>query len=278
MNQRQILHSLLKTERPLVMPDAYDALSARLIQNAGFKAVQCSGFSMALATGCKSEDELSFERNLQITKDIIRSVNIPVMADGEDGFGPPEKVVQTIKSFASIGVSGINLEDQILRSSAPKSVIDTNLMAEKIIAARIAAEECKVPDLVINGRTDALAVAIDKKAGLKEAINRATRYLEVGADLVFVTSVATLYEAKTLAEEIPGPLSIAAGLPYNLDTLSIDDLMNCGLARISLPAIAVFATIQAIKMSLRTIKEKNDLQDLKRNNLLCSIEDLANLK
>jgi 2-methylisocitrate lyase-like PEP mutase family enzyme len=260
------------------MPDAYDALSARLIENAGFKAVQCSGYSMALSAGCKIEDDLSFDRNLQITQDIIHAVSIPVMADGEDGFGPPEKVVATVKAFANIGVSGIHLEDQNLRSSGPKGVIDTGLMVEKIIAARRAADECKVPELVINGRTDALAVSSDRRSGLKEAIDRATRYLEAGADLVFVTSVITLDEAKTLVKEIPGPLSIAIGLPYNIGTLSIDNLKNCGLARISLPTIAVFTTIQAIKQTLRSIYEHDDLQELQRLNLLCSMEDLAKLK
>jgi 2-methylisocitrate lyase-like PEP mutase family enzyme len=278
VNQCQLLRSLLKSERPLVMPDAYDALSARLVENAGFKAVQCSGYSMALSAGCKAEDDFSFERNLQITQDIVRSVSIPVMADGEDGFGPPEEVMATVKAFANIGVSGINLEDQNLRSIGPKGVIDADLMAEKIIAARRAAEEGTVPDLVINGRTDALAVASDRRVGLKDAIDRATRYLEAGADLVFVTSVITLEEAKTLAKEIPGPLSIAAGLPNNIGTLSIDNLKNCGLARISLPTIAVFATIQAIKQTLLSINEYNDLQELQRLNLLCSMEDLVKLK
>ncbi|WP_279342536.1 isocitrate lyase/PEP mutase family protein [Geotalea sp. SG265] len=274
----QILRALLKSERPLLMPDAYDAMSARMIENAGFKAIQCSGFSMALAVGCKTEDDLSLERNLQITQDIIRAVSVPVMADGEDGFGPPEKVAATVKAFVNIGASGINLEDQILRSSGHKGVIDTDLMVEKIIAARKAAEESEMSDLVINGRTDALAVATDRKSGLRDAIDRATRYLESGADLVFVTSVVTLDEAKTLAKEIPGPLSIAAGLPNNIGTLSIDDLTNCGLARISLPTIAVFATIRALKQTFRAFTEKNDLQELQRLNLLCFMDDVAKLK
>lgn len=278
MNQCQILRTLLKSERPLVMPDAYDALSARMIENAGYKAVQCSGYSMALSVGCQSEDDLSLERNLQITRDIVRSVRIPVMADGEDGFGPPDKVMETVKAFVGVGASGINLEDQILRASGPKGVIETGLMVEKILAARQAAAESKVEDLVINGRTDALAVASDRRVGLKDAIDRATRYLEAGADLVFVTSVATLDEAETLAREIPGPLSIAAGLPYNLGTLSMENLQSCGLARISLPTVALFATIQAIKQSLLAIAENNDLQELPRRGLLCSVEDLARLQ
>lgn len=276
--QCQLLRALLKSERPLLMPDAYDAMSARMIENAGFKAVQCSGFSMALSVGCKTEDDLSFERNLQITQDIIRAVSVPVMADGEDGFGPPEKMAATVKAFVNIGASGINLEDQILRASGQKGVIDTDLMVEKIIAARKAAEECEMSDLVINGRTDALAVATDRRRGLRDAIERATRYLESGADLVFVTSVVTLDEAKTLAKEIPGPLSIAAGLPNNIGTLSINDLTNCCLARISLPTIAAFATIQALKQTFRAFTEKNDLQELQRLNLLCSMDDVAKLK
>jgi 2-methylisocitrate lyase-like PEP mutase family enzyme len=275
LNQSQLLRSLLLSERPLLMPDAYDALSARLIENAGFKAVQCSGYSMALSAGCKIEDDFSLERNLQITHDIIRAVSIPVMADGEDGFGPPEKVATTVKSFASIGVSGINLEDQQLRVTGTKEVIDAGLMVEKIIAAR---EAANAPEIVINGRTDALAVASDRANGLREAISRATRYLEAGADLVFVTSVTTLDEARTLTEEIPGPVSIAAGLPNNIATLSIENLKNCGVARISLPTIAVFAAIQAMKQTFHTIMEANELELLQQLRLLCSMEDLAKLK
>lgn len=278
MTHSRLLRSLLKTERPLVMPDAYDALSARMIQNAGFKAVQCSGYSMALSTGCKTEDDFSLERNLQITRDIVNAVTIPVMADGEDGFGSPENVAATVKAFAGIGVSGINLEDQKLRISGDKGVIDAALMSEKIMAAREAAKECNAQDLVINGRTDALAVATDRKTGIKEAISRATRYLDAGADLVFVTSVITLDEAITLTREIPGPVSIAAGLPNNIGTLSMESLKDCGVARISLPTIAVFAAVQAFKGALETIAASNDLQQLQQLNLLCSPQELTKLK
>lgn len=85
MNLRQTLRDLLKTEHPLIMPDAYDGLSARLIEWEGFKAVQCSGFSMALASLAIPEALLSHEQNLAITRDIVNSVKVPVMADGEDG-------------------------------------------------------------------------------------------------------------------------------------------------------------------------------------------------
>ena len=112
MNLRATLRDLLRTERPLIIPDAYDGLSARLIEMIGFKAVQCSGFSMALASRAIPEARLSFEKNLEITRDIVQSVKVPVMADGEDGFGPPSRVFETVGAYIDAGIAGINIEDQ----------------------------------------------------------------------------------------------------------------------------------------------------------------------
>ena len=154
MNKCRLLRSLLASERPLVMPDAYDGLSARLIELAGFKAVQCSGYSMALSARAAKEDDLGFARNLEITRGIVQVVGVPVMADGEDGFGPPARIPETIAAFIDAGVAGINLEDQVLPSGKTKAVIDPMIMVEKIRAARRTAKEKGAPDLVINGRTD----------------------------------------------------------------------------------------------------------------------------
>ena len=169
MNKSTILRRLLTSPDTLVMPDAYDPLSARLIESIGFKAVQCSGYSFALATGCPSEAALGIEKNLAITKAIVEAVDVPVMADGEDGFGDPSVVAETIRAFIRVGVAGINIEDQVLGEPAPKQVVDRSLMIEKIKAARQAAQEEGLPELVINGRTDALAVTSDRNKGMDEA-------------------------------------------------------------------------------------------------------------
>ena len=125
MNKIALLRELLTSPDTLVMPDAYDPLAdRRIIESLGFKAVQCLGHSFALAACCPSEAAFGFERNLALTKNIIEAVSVPVMADGEDGFGDPPVVGQTVRAFIRAGVAGINIEDQLLGQPGPKRVID----------------------------------------------------------------------------------------------------------------------------------------------------------
>jgi 2-methylisocitrate lyase-like PEP mutase family enzyme len=277
MSKTALLRSLLASPGTLVMPDAYDPLSARIIESLGFKAVQCSGHSFSLAACCRSEAEFGFERNIALTRSIVAAVQVPVMADGEDGFGDPPVVAETVRSFIRAGVAGINLEDQILGQPGVRGIVDRGLMVEKIRAAREAARQEGQPDLIINGRTDALALASDRTAGLSESIARANLYLEAGADLAFVVTVATLEEVKTLVREIHGPVSIAAGLPYNIDQLSIANLAACGVARVSLPVIAIHSAIQAIRRTLSAVADSQDFSAIRRENLVCSAEDVSQL-
>ena len=105
MNKSVRLRELITSPEILIMPDAYDPLSARLIETVGFQAVQCSG-SMSLAAGCSSEAALGLERNLAMTRAIVEAVDVPVMADGGDGFGDPAVVADTVRAFLRVGVAG----------------------------------------------------------------------------------------------------------------------------------------------------------------------------
>jgi 2-methylisocitrate lyase-like PEP mutase family enzyme len=276
MNKSTLLRELITSPETLLMPDAYDPLSARLIESLGFKAVQCSGYSFALAAGCSSEATLGLERNLAMTKAIVEAVDVPVMADGEDGFGDPSAVAETVRAFIRVGVAGINIEDQVLGEPTPKRVVDRSLMIEKLKSARKAAQQEGIPDLVVNGRTDALAVASNRAEGLEEAVERANLYLESGADLAFVTGVA-MPEVKTLVDGIHGPVSIAAGLPNNMNTLSIAELTACGVARVSLPIIVVLCAIRAIGRTLAALRDSQDFSAILQENLLCSPKELSAL-
>lgn len=277
MNKSMQLRELIKSGQTLVMPDAFDALSAKIIERLGFQAVQCSGFSIALAACGLPETKLGLEENLHVTRHIAEAVSVPVMADGEDGFGDASVIGDTIRRYIEVGAAGINIEDQIL--GLPKGsgqVVNCLLMVDKITAARQAATAAGYAEFFINGRTDALATAKDRVAGLKDAIERANRYLQAGADLAFVTGVVNLEEAQLLVREIAGPVSIAAGMPYNIN-LSIADLKQCGVARVSLPTLAVFASIRAMTQTLSDVLAGENFTRIAERGMVCSMKEAAEL-
>lgn len=257
----------------LVMPDACDPLSAMLIEQAGFAAVQCSGFSMALANGGLRERDFGRDRNLAITRAIVQSVTFPVMADGEDGFGD---IAGTIADYVRAGVSGINIEDQILQGHSVQ-VIDRSSAVAKLKTARASAAAAGNPELVINARTDALTAFDSRPAGFEESIIRGNLFLEAGADMVFVTKVASLEEVETLVKEIAGPVSIAAGMAYNIGGFSIRELLDRGVARVSLPTIAIQTMIAALKKNLKIIHDTGSFSELMQGESLCRFDDIASL-
>lgn len=277
MNKSMRLRELIKSGQTLVMPDAFDAISARIIERLGFQAVQCSGFSIALAACRCRESVLGLEENLHVTRNIVEAVSVPVMADGEDGFGDASVISDTICRYIEVGAAGVNIEDQL--PELPNSgvqVVDCQCMVDKITAVRQASTAAGHADFFINGRTDALTAMQDRAAGLKEAIERANRYLEAGADMAFVTRVAKLEEAKLLVREIAGPVSIAVGMPYNMD-LSIADLKQCGVARVSLPTLAVFASIRAMTQTLSEVLAGENFTRIAERGMVCSMKEAAEL-
>lgn len=276
MNQSQVLKKLLNSPETLIMPDAYDPISAKLIENAGFSAIQCSGHSFSIAAGYEKEIDISLPENLAATRKIVESVDIPVIADAEDGYGGPEDVIETVERFMNVGVAGLNLEDQIPYGKNKVSIVDGDLMDQKIIVARETAEVEGNPDFIINARTDALKSIEDRSEGLELAIHRANQYLEAGADLAFIVYVETLDEVEKITREVEGPVSIAAGLPYNIKNFSIADLKRLGVARVSLPTLLIFSSLGALRKSLKFIKEDRMTQSLE-NEFLYPVEDLSSL-
>ncbi len=276
MNPSKRLKDLLTAKETLVMPDAYDPISARIIEAAGFQAVQCSGYSFSVAACRKQEIDIGLKENVAITARIVAAVSVPVMADGEDGFGGVEQIPNTIARYVKAGAAGVNLEDQVLDGKPGSRVVDAALMQEKIRTARKAAKAAGNPDLVINGRTDTLRSCGSKEEGLREAIRRGNLYLEAGADIVFVTGVGALGEVRELVKGIRGPLSIAAGLGNNLQAFSINDLKEAGVARVSLPSIAICATIKALSQTMEALKS-GTFTNLIEEGRLCSGQEIGRL-
>ena len=240
------------------MPDAYDGMSARIIEEIGFKAVQCSGYSFSLSKKYKKESLITLDENISITKSIVNSVDVPVFADAEDGYGSGDIFLNNIKKFVKTGIAGINIEDQNLWSGYTNESLLP--ISESINRIKIIKEN--FPDLILNARTDALNVSNDKKDGIREAIKRSNTYYENGANLCFITGVSTKEEIMLLKNEIHGPISIAAGLPYNMNNFDIADCVDLEIARVSLPSVMIYAAIKAQQDILKAIKQSGSFNDI----------------
>ncbi|ADL50064.1 isocitrate lyase/PEP mutase family protein [Clostridium cellulovorans] len=271
MSKDSILKKLLNSKNTLIMPDAFDPISAKIIEYAGFSAIQCSGYSYSISKGYKSEEDIDLNTNLKLTKEIVDSVNIPVMADGEDGYGEGDEFENTIRKFIDIGVSGINIEDQVHNLvNSPLKIIDEYSMLAKIKAANKTKNSLGKNDFILNARTDALRSMDNRKEAQKLAIERANSYLEAGADLCFITYTQTLEEVKLFSKEINGPISIAAGLPYNIQEFSINDCINLGIARVSLPTFMILNSIDSMVKTLIDVKNTGSFDGTIRDNTLLS--------
>jgi 2-methylisocitrate lyase-like PEP mutase family enzyme len=273
MNQSKQLKELIVSNETLIMPDAYDPISARLIEKSGFKAVQCSGYSYSIADAKNSEIDISRADNVDITRNIVEAVNIPVMADAEDGYGDVETVGETVELFLAAGVSGLNLEDQILERGS-NSVVSERLMVEKIRKSREVADSYD-NNFVINGRTDVLKTTKDRDAALSMAVERSNSYLDAGADITFVTYVETIGEVKFLKNNVNGPISIAAGMPYNIQNFTLEDLIELGVERVSFPTLLIYSSLKALEMSLNYIK--NDTYKSLTPDMLYNSDELNDL-
>jgi len=249
------LKALIHDPRLLVMPAVYDAISARIAEQAGFSALQCSGLCIAASLGYPDMGLLSLSEVVNATRNICRAVSVPVMADADDGYGNALNVWRSVQEFASAGAAGVNLEDQVFPKRCGEMsgirLISSAQMVEKICAARDAC--AGDPDFVINARTDALA-----EHGIREAIQRGTAYLEAGATLCFVSGVKSVAQIKTLVAELPGPLALnMAEEPGALcETVSFAELEALGVARVSLSLTPMLAAVKGITTALNRIVQQ----------------------
>src|ERR671938_560448 len=205
---RSRLRELLGSGTPVVAPGAYDALSARLVEQAGFDVVYMTGFgTTASLVGRPDVGLLTGSEMVDNARRIAAAVDVPVIADADTGYGNALNVLRTVQLYEQAGIAGLQLEDQVMPKKcghmSGKALIGADEMVGKI---RAAVEARRDPDLVVIARTDAVAVG-----GLEEAIGRARAFADAGADLLFV-------EAPTSEEDlarIAGELREVAPLVFN---------------------------------------------------------------
>lgn len=196
------LRALLASKAIVVAPGAYDALTARLVERAGFPAVYLSGAGVSYTHLARPDLGLvTLDEMVARASAITAAVGIPVIADGDTGFGNALNVQRTVRAYEAAGLAGIQLEDQTFPKRCGhlegKDVIGTEEMAGKIRAAVDARQDER---FVIIARTDAIATH-----GLAEALDRLRRYAEAGADVLFADGPTTLEELRAIPPALPRP-------------------------------------------------------------------------
>ena len=251
MNDARNLTTLLTGETLVMAPGAADALTARLIESAGFPAVYMTGFgATASLTGCPDVGILTQTEMTTHARNMVRAVKVPVIADADTGYGGPANIERTVREYLQAGVAAIHIEDQ----AAPKRcghMAGIKLVSVEEMTGRLkgAIEARGDADLLIIGRTDALAAV-----GRDEAIRRASRYREAGVDLVFVDAMKTIADAEAVAREVPGPLMISIVEGHETTRLLPQDLKSLGYSLALYPLSPLFAATRAVSEVLRSLR------------------------
>ena len=195
------LRELLGGDELVVAPGAYDCFTARIVQHAGFPAVYMTGAGTAASLGYPDYGLLTMSEMAANAARIAAAVDLPVIADADTGFGNELNVVRTVREYAAAGVAAMHIEDQVFPKRCGhldrKQVIGADAFVSKV---RAAAENRPDPELVLIARTDARAVH-----GFEDAVARANRALEAGADVAFVEAPQTLEELTEVPRRVEGP-------------------------------------------------------------------------
>jgi methylisocitrate lyase len=259
------LKRLIADRELLVMPGAYDVLSAKIAEEAGFKAIQASGANLvACHYGVPDYSLVSAREMAEHTGRIARAIDAPVMGDADTGFGNAVNAHLTVREFERAGAAGINIEDQVIPKRCGHLEGKTLLEFDEAVAKVEAACDARVDrDFVINARTDALGVF-----GIDEAIRRGNAFLRAGATMVFVEGVDSVEVIEAAVKGIDGPVAInmveGGKTPK---TLTFAELQRIGVARVSLPSTAMQAHIQALRAVFARVKEAGGIAGYEE--LLC---------
>jgi methylisocitrate lyase len=262
-DDRAHLRSLLRARRLqprlLVAPGAADAITARIIEEAGFEAVYATGAGIANASlGVPDIGLTTLSEAVSQVQRIADAVHVPVIADADTGFGGPHNVVRTVRELERAGAAAIQLEDQVFPKRCGhfegKEVVATAEMCQKIRAARYARGD---PDLVLIARTDARAVE-----GFSSAVERCRAYVAAGADVIFFEAPRSLEELRQLPQTIAAPLlanMVEGGQTPLLDAAELEAL---GFRIVLFANTALRVALKAVQEAMRTLRAEGGTRSL----------------
>src|SRR5213082_3485308 len=254
MTPRRALRQLIVGSGYTMVPGAYDTLTARLVEQAGFAAVYLTGGGYSRASGYPDLGLLSLTENVLFIGRTVEAVGIPVVADMDAGYGNAINVVRAVREYEKTGVAAFHLEDQVSPKKCGhyegKEVIGRAEMVGKIKAA---VDTRRDAGLVIIARSDARAIE-----GLESAIDRVNAYLEAGADVGFVEAPQTVEELRAVGQKVRGPALVNVFEGGKTPMLGAKELDDMGFRLGIYPSQTHRAAIRAAQRVLAAMKRDGD--------------------
>ncbi|HZU36101.1 MAG TPA: isocitrate lyase/phosphoenolpyruvate mutase family protein [Gemmataceae bacterium] len=248
--------------RLLVLPNAWDVVSARIFEQAGFPAVATSSAAVAWSLGYPDGEYIHREEMAEVVRRIAHALAVPVTADMEAGYGPkPEDAAATLRAVVEAGAVGLNLEDSI--PGGPPALFELSLSVERVRAVREAADAAGVP-VVVNARTDVYLLGIGAESErFEHAVRRVNAYRQAGADSLFVPGVRDAQTIGQLVRAIDGPLNVLAG--PGIPTAA--ELQRLGVARISTGGGPMRATLTLVRRIAEEMRDAGVFTSFTRDTI-----------
>ena len=256
MRRTTVLRKAIMERRAVAVPGCHDALSAKVIEKAGFEAIQISGYGLAGSYLGKPDVGLVRMKDvLDLSWNIAQAVKIPVMADIDTGGGNAVNAAWITERLIAMGLAGMNIEDQVFPKRcghmAGKEVIPAEEMAGKVRACAMVRDGLN-KDFIINARTDVFA-----GMGLTEAVRRCNLYLESGADLAFIDGIKSRSDIEIAVKAVRGPLSVNlmdAITGMKTELIPIPELAKMGVGRVSIPVASIMVAHKALMDFFQALK------------------------
>ncbi|MBS0372829.1 MAG: isocitrate lyase/phosphoenolpyruvate mutase family protein [Proteobacteria bacterium] len=258
MSTRKKLKELVAAKRGVIVPGAFNALSARVIADLGFEAIYVTGAGVTnMWFGMPDQGFMGLSEIAEHTARIRDAVEVPLLVDADTGFGNALNVYHTVRTLERAGADCIQLEDQVAPKRcghfAGKDVISTEEAVSKIKAAVDARRD---PDFLIMARTDAAAVQ-----GFEAAVERAQKFAEAGADILFVEAVTTAEEIRALPQRLATPQLMNMVIGGKTPIFNADELGQLGFGIVLYANAALQGAVMGMQKALTALRDEKEVKE-----------------
>jgi 2-methylisocitrate lyase-like PEP mutase family enzyme len=277
--KRARMRELIQSEKITLMPGVYDGFSLRVVEQAGYESAMITGSGVSeTRLGLPDVGVMGPDLNVQATEALSSRASIPLLADGDTGYGNAVNVHYVVRAFERAGAAGVMFEDQVWPKRcghlAGKQIIGADEMVAKLRAAVDARES---PDFIIKARTDAAGLV-----GIEEAIRRGNLYVEAGADLIFADALLSISDIERFVSAIPAPVAVNMGFGIRsratTPLVSPIELEQMGVAIAEYPRMLTAAAVRGMQNALAAFDgARQQKETVERPDLLISFDEICDL-